>query len=168
MPAVRPVGVPEPVLDLERLTACLRELPALLHRRNVLGVHDGPRAHLVAAGHAGVLVPALVVEDDLALGVRRPDDLRNSVGEGSVPLLALSLERIDLLLLQQGILPPDLDCFLPKIDEDRDLRPQDVRLERLHQIVHGSGVVAAEDVLCVLGDRSQEDDRDVAGPLARA
>ena len=129
-------------------------------------MHDGPRAHLGAAGHPGVLVPALVVEDDLAVGVGRPDDLRNGVGEGSVSLLALTLERSDLLLLEQRVLPPDLDRLLPEVDEDADLRPQDVGLERLHQIVHGAGVVAAEDVLRVLGDRRQEDDRDVAGPLA--
>ena len=41
-----------------------------------------------------------------------------------------------------------------------------VRVERLHQVVDGAGVVAAEDVLGVLRDRGQEDDRDVARPLA--
>ena len=39
-------------------------------------------------------------------------------------------------------------------------------IEGLHQVVDGAHVVAAEDVLCVLGDRGQEEDRDRARPLA--
>ena len=40
-----------------------------------------------------------------------------------------------------------------------------MRVERLHQIVDGSGSVALEDVLRVLRDRGQEDDRDVPRAL---
>ena len=51
-------------------------------------------------------------------------------------------------------------ALLPEVDEDRDLRAEDVRVEGLEDVVDGAGRIAAEDVPLVLRDRRQEDDRD--------
>ena len=110
-------------------------------------------------------VPALVPVGDHAVRVRRPDDLRHRVGERAVAHLALALDRGELLLGEERVSPPDLDRLLPELDEDGDLRPQHQRVERLHQVVDGARAVAAEDVLGVLRDRRQEEDRHVPRPL---
>ena len=64
-----------------------------------------------------------------------------------------------LALLQRRVL-------LVQVDEDRDLRAQHVRVERLEQVVDRADRVAAEDLLALLVDGRQEDDRDVLGALA--
>jgi hypothetical protein len=54
----------------------------------------------------------------------------------------------------------------PQVDEDRDLGAQELRVVGLEEVVDGARGVAAEDVLALLGDRRDEDDRDVARALA--
>jgi hypothetical protein len=56
--------------------------------------------------------------------------------------------------------------LLVQVDEDADLRPEHERVEGLQHVVHSTGGVAAEDVVELLADRRQEDDRDVARLLA--
>ena len=53
--------------------------------------------------------------------------------------------------------------LLVQVDEDRHLRPQHLGVERLEHVVDGADRVAAEDLLLLLVDRGQEDDRDVLG-----
>ena len=117
-------------------------------------------------GRAGVLVPARVEGGRLPVRIRRPHDLRHGVRERPVAALALAFERRERLLAEQRLAAAQLDRPLPQVDEDRDLRPEDLRVERLHQVVHGARLVAPEDVLGVLGDRRQEEDRDGARPLS--
>ena len=158
---------PQPEFDLVRLARPQGRRPALDCRRQVALVDElapAPAGQLVEAA-TEVLEHALVHVIERTVRQGRPHLLRDRIAKEAVSLLVRTLESRQLLLLDQRVLPPDLDRLLPEVDEDRHLRPQDVRVERLHQIVHGSGVVAAEDVLCVLGDRRQKQDRDVTGPL---
>jgi len=96
---------------------------------------------------------------------RRSDDL----GEPRLRLLQLGtmaqLELAPLALAQQLVLQLDLLLLAIEIDEDADLRAQDIGLERLEHVVHRADRVALEDVRLLLADRGQEDDRDVARPL---
>ena len=116
--------------------------------------------------HPGVLEPAAVVVGGAPLGVGRPDDLRHRVGELAVPLGARAAELGELLRGELLGLLADLPVLLPQLDEDRDLRAQDLRVERLEDVVDRADLVAAEDVLLLLRERRQEDDRDRARPLA--
>ena len=167
MPAVGLVGgAAQPVLALPGLAPRHRFRPTLEQLTDVLGVDDRLPVGLRIPRQAGVVEPSLVVIGDPSVRVGREHDLRHRVGKGPIPLLAFPLEHRDLLGFEQCVLTPDLDRFLPEVDEHGHLRPQDVRVEGLHQIVDGSGSVALEDVLGVLRDRGQEDDRNVPRPLA--
>ena len=157
---------PEAVLRLEDAVAVARLLPAGDRRAEVVRMDHGARLQRSRAGETGVLVPALVEVRRPALGIRRPDDLRQRLGERAVALLALAPLRSELLDAQQLLRPAHLLACQPQVDEDGHLRPQDVRVERLHQVVDGAGLVAAEDVLRLLRDGGQEDDRHVARSLA--
>src|SRR5439155_847662 len=53
----------------------------------------------------------------------------------------------------------------PELDEDGDLRAQDDRVVGLEHVVDRARLVAAEDVVLLLGDRRHEDDRDRARAL---
>ena len=53
-----------------------------------------------------------------------------------------------------------------QLDEDPDLRAEDVRVDRLAQVIDGAGAVAAEDVALVGRVRRQEQDRNVLRSLA--
>jgi hypothetical protein len=55
--------------------------------------------------------------------------------------------------------------LLVQIDEDRDLRAQDPGVVRLEDVIHGAGGIAAEDVVRLLADGRDEDDRDVLRAL---
>ena len=59
-------------------------------------------------------------------------------------------------------LPPDFLRFPEQLDEDRDLRPQDLRFEGLEDVIDGAQRVAAGDVGLALDGRGEEDDRRVA------
>ena len=164
-PAVGPVGHPDPVLGVERRPRPAGLVPGCTRRGRILGVDEVlPDGRLVAR-QPGQLVPALVPVGDDAVGVGGPDDLRHRIRERAVAHLALVLGRGELLLGEERVPPPDLDRLLPELDEDGDLGAEDQRVERLHQVVDGAGAVAAEDVLGVLRDRGQEEDRDVLRPL---
>ena len=115
---------------------------------------------------ACVLEPALVEVVGGTGRVGRPHDLRHRVCELAVPLLARPLERVELLLVQLHRLLLDLAALLPQLDEHRDLRAQDVRVDRLEDVVDRAGRVAAIDVRLVLRERRHEDDRDVPRALA--
>src|SRR5919198_2710368 len=114
---------------------------------------------------AAVGDPALVHVVGDAVGPRRPDDLRHRVGEAADALLGLRPELRDLALPQPLLVARELLPLLVQLEEDGDLRAEDLRVERLEDVVHGAGLVAAEDVPAVLADRGQEEDRDVPRPL---
>src|SRR4051794_34060664 len=59
-----------------------------------------------------------------------------------------------------------LRVLLVEVDEHAHLRAQHVRVERLKEVVDGADRVAAEDLLALLVDGGQEDDRDVLRALA--
>ena len=97
--------------------------------------------------HAGVLEPATVEVGRAALRVGGPDDLRHRVRELAIPLRARAAKLGELLRRQQVGLLADLPVLLPELDEDRDLRAQDLGLERLEDVVDRADRVAVEDVL---------------------
>ena len=167
VPAIDPVGPPEAVLDLERLASCERLLSAADGVRQVVGVDDArPRGRVrLELRHPRVLEPAPVEVRRAPVGPRRPDDLRHRVREAAVAFLTLSAQVGEVLLAQQLALAPQLLVLLVQLDEDRDLRAQDLGIERLEEIVDGAGRVAPEDVARVLADRGEEDDRDRARAL---
>jgi hypothetical protein len=72
----------------------------------------------------------------------------------------------ELALAEQLLLLAELPRLSVEIDEDGDLRPKHVRVERLREEIDRAGRVAAEDLPLVRRDRGQEDDRDQAGLLA--
>ena len=110
--------------------------------------------------------PALVHVVRDPVGPCRPDDLRHRVGQAPVALLALGLERGELLPAQGLVAARELLPLLVQLDEDGHLGAQDRRVERLEDVVDGARLVAAEDVLRLLADRRQEEDRDVPRALA--
>jgi hypothetical protein len=67
---------------------------------------------------------------------------------------------------QELLVAADLPRRVVEVEEDLDLRPQQVRVVRLEDVVDRAGLVAAVDVVALLGDRRDEDDRDVARLLA--
>ncbi len=157
VPAVAVLHAADAVLDLERLAgADVRK-----EGSEVVRVDDAaPRC---GAGfdrsHAGVLEPAGVEVRRIAVHVGAPYDLRHRVGELLVPRRARALELAQLLLVQLLRLRAQPAVLLPQLDEDGDLRPEDVRVDRLEDVVDGSDRVAPEDALVVLRERGHEDDR---------
>jgi hypothetical protein len=168
VPAVRPVGGAEAVLDLEDAPVG----KGLLTARDRLGqiVRMGearPRGRIdITVRHTGVLEPAPVVVRRIARTVGGPDDLRHCVGELPVALGARAAELGELLFGEQLGLLMDLLVLLPELDEDRNLGAQDLRVERFEHVVDRADLVAAEDVPLLFRECGQEDDRDEARPLA--
>ena len=74
--------------------------------------------------------------------------------------------------VEQGLLVPrlalDLLGFVEQVDEHRDLGPQDDRIDRLEHIIDGAHRIAAKQMLGLLVDRRQEDDRNALGLVAGA
>src|SRR4029079_262621 len=93
-------------------------------------------------------------------------DLRHRVRELAVALLAAATRRGQLRSPQQLRLAPQLLGLLMQVDEDGDLRAQQLGVERLEDVVDRAARVAAEDVLRVLADGGEKDDGDVLRPLA--
>src|ERR687888_156390 len=114
---------------------------------------------------AAVGDPALVHVVGDAVGPRRPDDLRHRVGEAAHALLGLRPELRDLAFPQPLLVARELLPLLVQLDEDGDLRAEDLRVEGLEDVVDRAGLVAAEDLPAVLADRRQEEDRDVPRAL---
>ena len=79
----------------------------------------------------------------------------------------LELQLATLAVREQLLLGRELLLLLVQVDEDTHLRAQDVRLEWLRHVIDGAHRIPLEDVLLVLADRGEEDDRDVARTLAR-
>ncbi len=168
VPAVLAAGAQEPVLDLEGLAREERLLAACDRGRQVVGMHDEmPRVRPgVGQRHARVLEPAPVEVRRGTGDVGRPDDLRHRIRELAVALLAGTLERCELLRVQLLGLHLQLPVLLPELDEDGNLGAEDVRLDRLEDVVDRTSRVAAEDVPLLLRQRGDEDDRDVLRALA--
>ena len=162
VPAVAPVFGAEAVLDLEHFAAGERPAPQRQRALEVLRMNDAdPLVSLWRPGfEARVLVPAAVVVGGLAVRTRGPDDLRHRVGERAVPVLALTARRSELALSHQLGPALQLHVLAVEIDEHRDLRTQDLRVERLEEIVDCAGRIAAKNVMLLLRDRGEEDDRD--------
>ena len=168
MPAVRAVRGAEAVLDLEDVAVAKRLLPPGDDGRKVVGMRDARPRRVVdlVARHPGVVEPALVVVGREPARVGRPDDLRHGVGELAVALGALTAQLGELPGREQLGLRADLLVLLPQLDEDVDLRAQDLRVERLEDVVDRADLVPAEDVAILLREGGQEDNRDHARALA--
>jgi hypothetical protein len=115
---------------------------------------------------SGVLGEAAVEVRRVPGRIGRPDHLRHCVGKLLVALRALATELRELLDRKLLGLEPKLLVLLVQVDEDCDLAPQDLGLERLEHVVDRADLVAPKDVLLILGERGQEDDRDVPRALS--
>jgi len=83
---------------------------------------------------------------------------RRSESTSPIPIGAFANAAAEALLrLSQ------LHRLLVQVDEHRDLRAQHLGVERLEHVVDRADGVALEDLLLLLVDRRQEDDRDVLG-----
>ena len=60
----------------------------------------------------------------------------------------------------------DLLAFRPQIDKNRDFGTQNIRVERLGNVIDGAGRIALENVVLLFGNRGHENNRDVPGFLA--
>ena len=97
------------------------------------------------------------MQRELGLGLGRRErglQLMDHVGQEDV--LGLILERA----------PADLLPAHEEIAEHAHLRAQDLRVDRLEQVVHGALLVALEHVCGLAAQRGDEDDGDVARLLA--
>jgi len=90
-----------------------------------------------------------------------------------LPQLAFRFELLltdaQVLFLQHALelrLPPHLLVLEVQIDEHRDLRPQDHRVDRLEHVIDRAHRVGTRDVFVVLVDGADEDDRNVPRALA--
>ena len=93
MPAVRPVRLaPEAALHLEHFAASRRELAqrsrCSRRRRRGWTARHASRPRAFGFAQPGVLEPAAIVVVDVAVGTRRPHDLRNRFGQRPVAALA--------------------------------------------------------------------------------
>ena len=77
------------------------------------------------------------------------------------------LELAPFALPHQGFFRGDVLLAHVQVDERCDLRAEDLRLERLEQVIDRAHRVALEDVRFLLADRGEEDDRDVLRTFAR-
>ena len=171
VPAVRPVGGPETVFDLEH-GAGRQCLVAALHRlRKVGGVHD---AHpWRAVGGVGdlrveprVLVPAAVeyVVRPSASAVHTICGIASASWRYRSALSRRTASTV--CSASSSVCRRSSALFSQSSTKTRDLRAEDLGLERLEDVVDGAGLVAAEDVRLVLRDRGDEDDRDRRRSLA--
>src|SRR4051812_23728070 len=68
------------------------------------------------------------------------------------------------LSLSQGLrLSPERHAPTMKVDEDGDLLPDDIRVERLDEVVDRADRIGPVDLTDVGGQGGEEDDGDVAG-----
>ena len=133
VPAQLAVVAPQPLLALEPATAADGPAPGRLHRGQLVRRH-GTEEREPRVG-ARVLPPDPVAVVDLAVAPGRPHALGHRVGEGVEADLAAALQLAKLLGAQHGGLPLDQLAAAPEVDEDRDLGAQDLRVERLQQVV---------------------------------
>src|SRR6266508_437446 len=161
-------GTAKAKLVLVRLARVECLLPALEHAWKVFGMHDLRPARLdqLGEGAGEVVERALIHIVQLAARERGPDLVGLRLGEKAIPLLALASQLGELLLLEQLGLAAKLRVLLVQLDEDGDLGAQDLRAERLEDVVDRAGRIAPEDLLLVLRDGRDEDDRNVLRPFA--
>ena len=109
-------------------------------------LHQLDERDVAELGDAGVRELAgapLDVEPLLERAAARCEEARTA----EPPLGLLAVAPLVLLLPEQPRLPRDLTGLLEQLDEHGDLRAQDHRVERLDDVVDGSRLVPAEDVL---------------------
>ena len=105
-------------------------------------------------------VASALAAQDLAMPGPNPHwsaPLKQAVRGGQVPEPVID-EKVRRLLR----LAPHLLVLQVQVDEHRNLRAQDHGIDRLEDVVDGAHRIGARDVLVVLVDRADEDDRDVA------
>ena len=176
------VGADEPVLDLAHLAFTHDRLKRfqkalLIAHRDV--IEQEPRFGEPAFGgdSADSLRAPADESDRERFGIRAPHDADVDAFD-EIPVLpllgllapqALDLELRDpslasaLLLLAESLLGAEqLPAPARQLGEDRDLGAQDMRVERLLDVVDGSVVVAFVNEGLVVVHRRDEDDRDIA------
>ena len=89
------------------------------------------RAADLVGGQAAVVSAGPIPVVDLPVGVGRPDALGHRIEQAAIAVLAASFQRVSLALAQQALLQLDGLALDVQVDEDRDLRAQDLGLERL-------------------------------------
>src|SRR5262249_32811676 len=153
---------------LVRFCRCECGLPEIEQAPEILRMHHlGPAfVDELRKRRREVVERSLVDVVELAARQRGPDLLGLSLGEEAIALLALTPEVRELVLLELLGLSPELLVLLVELDEDGDLRAEHVRVERLEDVIDRPGRVALEDLLLLLGDGGDEDDRDVPRTLA--
>ena len=140
----------EAVLDLERLAAHERLLAPRSPRpgRSSGWTTVVPRVRPgLVRRHAGVLEPAAVEVRRAAVG--RPTSRRSAASRRRAARYRSSLARSSAASscsCSCSACSLQLPVLLPQLDEDRDLRAQDRRVDRLEDVVDRAGRVAAVDV----------------------
>jgi hypothetical protein len=98
------------------------------------------------------------------------DDADRRVLEGRLVLrLAIAQRRLRapaLRFAQRHLLLADRLRLSEQVDEHRDLRPHDLGIDRLHEVVDGAHGISAVDALDVGPVRGEEHDGDVARRFA--
>jgi hypothetical protein len=167
-PPLAVVAPPDAQLELDGLSARHRLRPAHPRERAIVGVHD--LQPTVAAERRdpepGVAHPLGVGAIEAAVEPRRQQALRHGVDERAEAMLGAPLVLLALALPEQHRLPADALLLRVELHEHRHLRPEDLGIERLQDVVDGAALVSLEDERRILADRGQEDDRDGAGALA--
>src|SRR6478672_5717387 len=79
----------------------------------------------------------------------------------------LKLELASCAFCKLFRLLPQLLLLHVKVDENGDLRPKHIRIERLEHVIHSAHRITLEDVGVFLVDGTEENDGDVAGLFAR-
>ena len=97
------------------------------------------------------------MQGELRLRFRRGERRPHLVSDGS---------EEDVLHFALRSLPADLLAAHPEVAEDPHLGPDDLRIDRLEQVVHGAVRVPLEHVRRLAAQRGDEDDRHVTGLLA--
>ena len=144
------LGVDEALLDVVGPAAPAQQLAPLLGvERDVVGMGDrvdrAPEQHALA--HAEDVAQRLVDLLDRAVLVEARHADRRELERRAQQLLGAVHGAVGLV----------------ELEEHADLGPQQLGVVRLEDVVDRAGLVAAEDVVALLGDRRHEDDRDVPG-----
>ena len=131
----------------------------VLHPVDGLGVSRArpvPRSKSASRSRS-IRTRSMISARSAAVGRR---ELARARAHALLELVARALQRLGLALERLAL--------GEELDEDRDLRLQDLRRERLEEVVDGADRVAAEHVQVAPVVRRQEDDRRVARALALA
>ena len=169
-PSVLTVGMPPQTnLDLGRMVVGGRKIPFRFEHRQIVRMHEFEQAfggHRHRRVNADIVDGALVPVVERQIGACDPDALRQRVHQRTKAQLAAALERLAIALTQQRGLPLDHLLFLVQLDEDRHLRAQNFRIERLKQKIDGAALVAAHHVGVANRHSGQKDNRNSRGAFA--